>query len=111
MTHVESAANMSVPLEGKPHDPRVGALEAQLKAATNLPEASAMLGDIYARRREWRQAIASYQAALSKQPQLGQARLGLGIAGVLDTPNFGQALLGEANLLNHVSRASFGCAW
>jgi tetratricopeptide (TPR) repeat protein len=54
--------------------------EAQLKAAANLPEANGMLGDIYARRREWRQAIASYQAALSKQPQLGQARLGLGIA-------------------------------
>src|SRR6187455_1820130 len=34
MTHVESAANMSVPLEGKPHDPRVAALEAQLKVAS-----------------------------------------------------------------------------
>jgi Tfp pilus assembly protein PilF len=54
--------------------------EAQLKAAPNLPEANAVLGDIYARRREWRLAIASYQTALSKQPQLGPARLGLGIA-------------------------------
>src|SRR6187402_897108 len=34
MTHVERAANMSVPLEGKPHDPRVAALEAQLKVAS-----------------------------------------------------------------------------
>src|SRR6476661_2014755 len=34
MTHVESAANLSVPLEGKPHDPRVSALEAQLKVAS-----------------------------------------------------------------------------
>src|SRR3954469_13624044 len=34
MTHVERAANLSVPLEGKPHDPRVAALEAQLKVAS-----------------------------------------------------------------------------
>lgn len=33
MSHVESATNMPVSLEGKPHDPRVTALEAQLKAA------------------------------------------------------------------------------
>src|SRR5690348_6454618 len=34
MTHVESATDMPVSLEGKPHDPRVAALEAQLKVAS-----------------------------------------------------------------------------
>jgi two-component system, NarL family, sensor histidine kinase BarA len=34
MSHVESAKNMPISLEGKPHDPRVAALEGQLKAAS-----------------------------------------------------------------------------
>ena len=33
MSHVENVTNMPVSLEGKPHDPRLAALEAQLKAA------------------------------------------------------------------------------
>ena len=55
-------------------------LAAAVKAAPAFAEGHAMLGDLYARRREWRLAIEQYQAALGSQPQLGRARLGLGIA-------------------------------
>src|SRR6476660_7254158 len=34
MSHVESATDMPISLEGKPHDPRVAALESQLREAS-----------------------------------------------------------------------------
>ena len=37
------------------------------------------MGNLYARRREWRKAIDSYLGALRAKPQFGRARLGLGI--------------------------------
>lgn len=63
---------------------RFAEAEAQLKAAVSatpgFAEAGAMLGDLYTRRRAWREAIERYRAALAADARLGRARLGLAIA-------------------------------
>lgn len=53
-------------------------LEEAVKLSPDLAEALAILGDLYARRGQWSQAMTRYQEALRSKPQFGRAHLGLG---------------------------------